>query len=78
MKICLMHSNNRKKSNVAGMGQREMGREGGERGKYVKYINMSIREVRQDWGGILWTKQGLRFGAVLNGILNIMRMEKLD
>lgn len=54
------------------------GGRGGERGKYVKYINMSIREVRQDWGGILWKKQGLRFGAVLNGILNIMRLEKID
>lgn len=43
-----------------------------------KKILMSIREVRQGWGGVLWKKQGLRFDAILNGILNIMRLEKLD
>ena len=53
------------------MAEREREREG-------KKILMSIREVRQSWGGVLWKKQGLRFDAILNGILNIMRLEKLD
>ena len=66
-KIYLRYSNSRK-SNVA---EREREREG-------KKILMSIREVRQSWGGVLWKKQGLRFDAILNGILNIMRLEKLD
>lgn len=39
---------------------------------------MSIRKVRQDWGAVLWKKQGLKIDAILNGILNIMRLEKLD
>ena len=56
--------------------RKRWGGRGGERGK--ENMNMSIREVRQDWGGILWKKQGLRFGAVLNGVLNIMRLENLD
>lgn len=70
-RIYLRYSNSRRKSNVAGNKQRETEREG-------KKILMSIREVRQGWGGVLWKKQGLRFDAILNGILNIMRLEKLD
>lgn len=66
-KIYLRYSNSRK-SNVA---ERQTEREG-------KKILMSIREVRQGWGGVLWKKQGLRFDAILNGILNTMRLEKLD
>lgn len=67
-KIHLRYSNSRK-SNVA---ERETEREG-------KKILMSIREVRQGWGGVCGKKkQGLRFDAILNGILNIMRLEKLD
>ena len=53
--------------------ERQRGRE-----REGKKILMSIRDVRQDWGAVLWKKQGLKFDAILNGILNIMRLEKLD
>lgn len=53
--------------------ERQRGRE-----REGKKILMSIREVRQGWGAVLWKKQGLKFDAILNGILNIMRLEKLD
>lgn len=51
VKICLMHSNNRKKSNVAGMGQREMGRERGREREICKIYKYEYQgsETRLGW-----------------------------
>lgn len=72
MKTYLVHSNNRKKSDMAGQGHRE--KKGGrfwERERLGDEPQESKGRLRWE-AGVLWKKQGLRFDAALNDVLNII------
>lgn len=72
VKTYLVHLNNRKKSDVAGLGNRE--KKGGSFGERQRLGNEHQESKgRLRWEAeVLWKKQGLRFDAALNDVLNII------